>query len=87
MSPCVAAAKPHKYFSGMLCDMAGTLNQVGKNRTKSPALYCALLGLLVLQRFLPYHTQDIVGNQSEFQNEFVRLEFSGRKAFYIHIGL
>ena len=70
----------------MLCEMAGTKHQILNHCPQSPAMNFPLRRLLVLERFLANHPQQIEGNHRKFQNQRIGSKLPGRQAFNIHVG-
>ena len=57
----------------MLCYVAGTPNEVVYDGTDPTAFYLSPLIRLVPKRLLPDHAKQVIGNNSQLQNQFVRI--------------
>ena len=71
----------------MAGQMPGDLNEVGNHSAQPSSPDMALVPLLVLQRFLPNHAEQIIGYHRQLKHQSVRVELAGREALDVHVGL
>ena len=71
----------------MLGNVADTANEVIYNGANPTALYLLFLVWLMSKGLLAHHTKQIIGNDGQFQNQFVCLKFTGRQALYVPVSL
>ena len=87
MPPYVAATHAHDDLASVFRNVAGTEDQILDDCAQTAPLHLPLLRRMVFQGFLTNHTQEIIGEDCQFQHQTVRGKFSGRQTLYIHIGL
>lgn len=67
--------------------MPGYLNEVGDHSAQPPSLDMAHIALVVLQRFLPNHAEQIVSDHRQLQHQSICIELAGKEAFNVHVSL
>ena len=88
MPPYITSPKTYQQLAGMLCNVACHHDHVSDYRAQPPAsdfMFC--LGPLPADAFLSDHSQDIIGQDCQFQYQFVGLKFAGWQPLHIHISL
>ena len=63
------------------------LNEVGDHSAQPPSPDMTLIALLVLQRFLSNHAEQIVSDHRQFQYQGVCIELARGEAFNVHVSL
>lgn len=71
----------------MTGQMSGDLNEVRDHGAQPSSPDTALIALLVLQRFLPDHAEQIVSDHRQLQYQSVCIEFARGEALNVHVGL
>lgn len=70
--------------------MAGQVScdqdQIGDHSPQPSAANGTLVRLLVLQRLLPNHAQQIVSDHRKLKYQSVRIKLAGREALNVHVG-
>lgn len=88
MPPYITSAKTYQQLTGMLCNVACHHDHVSDYCAQPPAsdfMFC--LGSLPADAFLSDHSQDVIGQDCQFQYQFVGLKFAGWQPLHIHIRL
>ena len=84
MPPYITSAKTYQQLTGMLCNVACHHDHVSDYRAQPPAsdfMFC--LGSLPADAFLSDHSQDVIGQDCQFQYQFVGLKFAGWQPLHI----
>ena len=71
----------------MAGQMPSEQNEIRDDCSQPATTYRTLFRLLVLEGFLPNHTQNVERDHCQFQYEGVGFEFAGRQPFDVHICL
>ena len=88
MPPYITSAKTYQQLTGMFCNMACHHDHVSDYRAQPPAsdfMFCP--GSLPANAFLPDHSQDVIGQDCQFQYQFVGFKFAEWQPPHIHISL
>ena len=86
MTPYIAFSKSQHQLTCMCRDMARHHDQVTDYGMESPTPDISLLtGCPASDCALPYHPEDVVGNQPQFQYQSICCKFAGWKTLKIHI--